>query len=107
MFDQASQKAGPLCGVRVLEFGQIAAGPFTGSLLADLGADVVKAERPDGGDGMRGCLHCRRLGLQRKICMARTIQEGAQGMNKPILLSSGWFLGPGLALIKPASHRLR
>jgi succinate--hydroxymethylglutarate CoA-transferase len=44
---------GPLSGVRVLEFGQIAAGPFAGSLLADLGADVVKAERPDGGDGMR------------------------------------------------------
>lgn len=42
-----------LDGVRVLEFGQIAAGPFTGSLLADLGADVVKVERPGGGDGMR------------------------------------------------------
>lgn len=40
-------------GIRVLEFGQIAAGPFTGSLLADLGADVVKVERPGGGDGMR------------------------------------------------------
>lgn len=43
----------PLAGVRVLEFGQIAAGPYAGSLLADLGADVVKIERPDGGDGMR------------------------------------------------------
>ncbi len=48
-----SQESLPLAGVRVLEFGQIAAGPFTGSLLADLGADVVKVERPDGGDGMR------------------------------------------------------
>ena len=45
---------GPLAGLRVLEFGQIAAGPFAGSLLADLGADVVKIENPDGGDGMRG-----------------------------------------------------
>lgn len=45
--------ASPLSGIRVLEFGQIAAGPFAGSLLADLGADVVKIERPDGGDGMR------------------------------------------------------
>src|SRR5260221_9658997 len=45
---------GPLAGVRVLEFGQIAAGPFSGSLLADLGADVVKGGNPAGGDGMRG-----------------------------------------------------
>jgi succinate---hydroxymethylglutarate CoA-transferase len=44
---------GPLSGLRVLEFGQIASGPFAGSLLADLGADVVKVERPDGGDDMR------------------------------------------------------
>src|SRR4029079_16402509 len=34
-------------------FGQIAAGPFAGSLLADLGADGVKVERPDGGGDMR------------------------------------------------------
>lgn len=44
---------GPLEGIRVLEFAQIAAGPFAGALLADLGADVVKIERPDGGDGLR------------------------------------------------------
>ncbi|MDC0094036.1 CoA transferase, partial [Alphaproteobacteria bacterium] len=43
----------PLSGVRVIELGQIAAGPFAGSLLADLGADVVKIENPNGGDGMR------------------------------------------------------
>ncbi|OUM86823.1 MAG: carnitine dehydratase [Bacillus thermozeamaize] len=44
----------PLVGLKVIELGQIAAGPFAGMLLADLGADVVKVERPDGGDGMRG-----------------------------------------------------
>ena len=43
----------PLAGLKVLEIGQIAAGPFAGVLLADLGADVVKVERPDGGDGLR------------------------------------------------------
>lgn len=48
-----AERAGPLAGLRVLEFGQIAAGPYVGMLLADLGADVVKVERPDGGDGMR------------------------------------------------------
>ena len=50
----SNSSQGPLAGVRAIELGQIAAGPFTGSLLADLGADVVKIERPDGGDGMRG-----------------------------------------------------
>ena len=50
----AGMSNGPLSGLQVLEFGQIAAGPFSGMLLADLGADVVKVERPDGGDGMRG-----------------------------------------------------
>ncbi|MGE0613321.1 MAG: CaiB/BaiF CoA transferase family protein [Hyphomicrobiales bacterium] len=49
----ATMAGAPLSGIRVLEFGQIAAGPFAGSVLADLGADVVKVERPDGGDGMR------------------------------------------------------
>ncbi len=41
-----------LAGVRVLEFGQYIAGPLTGMLLADLGADVIKVEAP-GGDPFR------------------------------------------------------
>jgi crotonobetainyl-CoA:carnitine CoA-transferase CaiB-like acyl-CoA transferase len=49
-----AKRQGPLSDLRVLEFGQIAAGPFAGSLFADLGADVVKVENPAGGDGMRG-----------------------------------------------------
>jgi crotonobetainyl-CoA:carnitine CoA-transferase CaiB-like acyl-CoA transferase len=42
----------PLEGVRIVEFCEVAAGPFCGMLLADMGADVIKVERPDG-DGMR------------------------------------------------------
>jgi crotonobetainyl-CoA:carnitine CoA-transferase CaiB-like acyl-CoA transferase len=42
----------PLEGVRVIEFCQIAAGPFCGMLLADYGAEVTKVEPPDG-DAMR------------------------------------------------------
>lgn len=46
-------KAGPLAGVRVLELGQVLAGPFAGAILADLGAEVLKIERVDGGDDAR------------------------------------------------------
>ena len=42
-----------LAGVRVVEFCSVAAGPFCGMLLADMGADVIKVENPDGGDTMR------------------------------------------------------
>src|SRR5512143_3375135 len=44
---------GPLAGVRVLELGQIMAGPTCGMLLADMGADVVKVEKLPGGDDSR------------------------------------------------------
>jgi len=43
----------PLAGLRVLELGHIVAGLSAGLLLADLGADVVKVERPDEGDQSR------------------------------------------------------
>jgi len=43
----------PLKGVRVIEFCNVAAGPFCGMLLADMGADVIKVENPQGGDTMR------------------------------------------------------
>jgi len=44
---------GPLAGVRVIEMGQLIAGPFAGQLLGDLGADVIKIEDPGRGDPMR------------------------------------------------------
>ncbi|MDH5263687.1 MAG: CoA transferase, partial [Betaproteobacteria bacterium] len=38
----------PLAGLKVVEFCQVAAGPFCGMLLADFGAEVVKVEPPEG-----------------------------------------------------------
>ncbi len=43
----------PLDGFRVLELGQLLAGPFTGSMLAYFGAEVIKVETPDTGDPIR------------------------------------------------------
>ncbi len=44
---------GPLEGIKVVEAGQLLAGPFAGTLMADQGADVIKVEAPGAGDGMR------------------------------------------------------
>lgn len=48
-----SDGAGPLAGLKVLELARILAGPWAGQLLADLGAQVVKVERPGAGDDTR------------------------------------------------------
>ena len=45
--------AGPLAGVRLVEIGNFMAAPFAAVTLADLGADVIKVEHPDGGDYSR------------------------------------------------------
>ena len=49
----ASENTGALRGLRVVEMGQLIAGPFCGQLLGDMGADVIKIEPPGRGDPMR------------------------------------------------------
>ena len=51
-FDKPRNPAAPLAGLKVLELARILAGPWAGQTLADLGADVIKVEAPEG-DGTR------------------------------------------------------
>lgn len=57
MSNAAAMKAQPLAGIVVLDMSQFLAGPYAALRLGDLGARVIKVERPDGGD------LCRRLYL--------------------------------------------
>ena len=53
MANSNAARKGPLTDLRVIEMGQLIAGPFCGQLFADMGADVIKVEPPGKGDPMR------------------------------------------------------
>jgi len=55
----AADGPGPLAGVRVVELGMLLAGPFTGRLLGDMGAEIIKVEPPGQPDPLREWGHAR------------------------------------------------
>src|SRR6202000_3173800 len=74
----------PLTGLRAIEFGQLLAGPFAGTLLGDFGVDVIKIEPPGGGDAMRdwGRLRHNDHSLWWSI-LARNKRSVALNLRKP------------------------
>jgi len=63
MHQESSRPEGALHGLRVIEMGQLIAGPFCGQLMADFGAEVIKLEPPGQGDPMREWGHEKPQGL--------------------------------------------
>ncbi len=78
----STARHGPLRGIRVLELGQLIAGPFAGSMLAYFGAEVIKVEPPGSGDPLRKwrildegtSLWWRSLGRNKK-CVTLNLRE--------------------------------
>ena len=79
----AHSRRGPLAGIRVVELGQLLAGPFVGSRCADFGAEVIKVEPPETGDPMRQWGHHRYNGeglwwpvlARNKKCVTANLRE--------------------------------
>lgn len=110
-----SATPGPLDGVRVLEVGQLIAGPFTGTILAYFGAEVIKVEPPDGGDAIRNwrvlrdgtSLWWRSIGRNKKCVTCNLREEAGRSLVRRLALGSDvlienfrpgtmerWGLGP-------------
>ena len=83
----------PLDGIRVIEVGQLLAGPFAGCMLAYFGAEVIKIEPPKSGDPIRGwrgvedgtSLWWRSLGRNKKSVTLDLKQEAGRALAKQLI----------------------
>ena len=114
--DRDPKLKGPLAGVRVIEMGQLLAGPFTASRLADFGAEVIKIETPVKGDPMREwghhrwedkCLWWATLARNKKSVTANLREDRGQDLVRKLIVQADvltenfkpgslekWGLGP-------------
>lgn len=115
----------PLDGIRVIEIGQLIAGPFAGCMLAYFGAEVIKIEPPEGGDAIRGwrvvedgtSLWWRSIGRNKKSITLDLKKSEGQKLARQLMDSAdvvienfrpgvmeGWGLGP--EDLKPSNPKL-
>jgi formyl-CoA transferase len=82
---------GALAGLRVIEMGQLIAGPFCGQLLGDMGADVIKIEAPGAGDPMRAWgqpgfpLHWEVVGRNKRTVSADLRRPAGQDLARRLI----------------------
>ena len=74
-----NEAAGPLAGLRVVELAGIGPGPFAAMLLADLGAEVIRVDRPDGGSAVPAELDALRRG-RRSVILDLRRPEGKRAV---------------------------
>ena len=102
MTGPATRSTGPLAGIRILEIGHMLAGPYATMMLADLGAEVIKIEPPDGdisrqvGDSYFASLNRGK----RSMCVDLTSEAGQRELGE--LISGSHAL---LANLKPSAIR--
>ncbi|MBC3191863.1 CoA transferase [Pseudonocardia sp. C8] len=85
MSDLSANVPAPLEGVRVLELGNFIAAPFAARIFADFGAEVIKIERPDSGDELRGW----RLGRGSTSMMFRTMARNKKSVTLDLRTDQG------------------
>lgn len=80
---------GPLAGIRVVELSTFITAPLTGVMLADMGAEVIKVENPDGGDPFRGygggnygAQYCSYNRNKRSIAISLRTEFGRTAMDR-------------------------
>ncbi len=82
----AAATAGPLAGIRVIDLSRVLAGPYCGQMLADMGAEVVKIESPEG-DENRGWAPL--MGEQRDSASFLSVNRGKRGMTLNLRAAEG------------------